>query len=62
MKIFLTCESNSEDNRGSGGSVYFLQAVSRVAGNVLKVHIENNDRITQGQLLVELDPTTYQVA
>ncbi len=33
----------------------------RVSGHVLKVWVEDNQRVEQGQLLVELDPVDYQV-
>jgi membrane fusion protein, multidrug efflux system len=35
---------------------------SRVAGTVVAVHVEDNDRVKLGDVLVELDPTDYQVA
>ncbi len=34
---------------------------SRVAGTVIAVHIHDNQAVTAGQLLVELDPTDYRV-
>jgi membrane fusion protein (multidrug efflux system) len=35
---------------------------SRVDGTVVAVHVENNDRVTAGELLVEIDPRDYEVA
>lgn len=35
---------------------------SRVAGTVVAVHVEDNDRVQVGDALVELDPADYQVA
>jgi membrane fusion protein, multidrug efflux system len=35
---------------------------SRIAGTVTEVHVEDNDRVGAGQLLVKLDPADYQVA
>src|SRR5260370_30415580 len=35
---------------------------SRIDGTVVQVHVENNDRVTAGELLVEIDPRDYEVA
>jgi membrane fusion protein (multidrug efflux system) len=35
---------------------------SRIDGTVVAVHVENNDRVTAGELLVEVDPRDYEVA
>jgi membrane fusion protein, multidrug efflux system len=35
---------------------------SRVDGTVVAVHVEDDDRVKQGQLLVEIDPRDYEVA
>jgi membrane fusion protein, multidrug efflux system len=35
---------------------------SRVDGTVIRVHAEDDDRVTRGELLVEIDPRDYQVA
>ena len=35
---------------------------SRVDGTVIAVHAEDNDRVSKGELLVEIDPRDYQVA
>jgi membrane fusion protein, multidrug efflux system len=35
---------------------------SRINGTVIQVHVENNDRVKAGELLVEIDPRDYQVA
>ena len=35
---------------------------SRIDGTVVAVHVENNDRVTAGELLVEIDPRDYEVA
>jgi membrane fusion protein, multidrug efflux system len=34
---------------------------SRISGTVIAVHFENNQRITAGEVLVELDPRDYRV-
>jgi membrane fusion protein (multidrug efflux system) len=35
---------------------------SRINGTVIAVHVENNDRVKAGQLLVEIDPRDFEVA
>ena len=35
---------------------------SRIDGTVVAVHVENNDRVKAGELLVEIDPRDYEVA
>jgi membrane fusion protein (multidrug efflux system) len=35
---------------------------SRIDGTVVEVQVENNDRVTGGELLVEIDPRDYEVA
>jgi membrane fusion protein, multidrug efflux system len=35
---------------------------SRISGTVIAVHFENNQRVTAGEVLVELDPRDYRVA
>jgi len=35
---------------------------SRISGTVIAVHFENNQRVTAGEALVELDPRDYRVA
>jgi len=38
-----------------------IQISSRVSGNIIKVYIDDNNKIKKGQLLVELDPADYEV-
>nr|WP_255551369.1 HlyD family secretion protein [Granulicella sp. dw_53] len=38
------------------------QVSSRVAGQVIKVYVDDNQTVQAGQLLVEVDPKDYQVA
>jgi membrane fusion protein, multidrug efflux system len=35
---------------------------SRINGTVVRVHVEDNDRVKAGELLVEIDPRDYQIA
>ena len=39
-----------------------FQVSSRIAGQVIKVYLEDNQKVTQGQLLAEIDPKDFQVA
>jgi membrane fusion protein (multidrug efflux system) len=48
------------DDAQVDGNLY--QVSSRVTGHVVKVYVEDNQQVQQGQLLVEIDPTDYQVA
>ncbi len=38
------------------------QISARIAGNITKVYIQDNQKVSAGQLLAEIDPTDYQVA
>src|SRR5262245_18858165 len=35
-------------------------APEMVSGRIVRFHVEENDRVTQGQLLAEIDPVHYQ--
>lgn len=48
------------DDAQVDGNLY--QVSSRIAGHVVKVYVEDNQEVQQGQLLAEIDPTDYQVA
>ena len=48
------------DDAQVDGNLY--QVSSRVAGHVVKVYVDDNVQVQAGQLLVEIDPTDYQVA
>ena len=39
-----------------------FQVSSRVAGQVIKVYVQDNQTVQQGQLIAEIDPKDYQVA
>jgi membrane fusion protein (multidrug efflux system) len=41
---------------------YISNVAARVGGTVVAVHVEDNQPVTEGQLLVELDPTDLRVA
>ncbi|MDP9039659.1 MAG: HlyD family secretion protein [Acidobacteriota bacterium] len=48
------------DDAQVDGNIY--QVSSRVAGHVVKVYVDDNQQVQAGQLLVDIDPTDYQVA
>lgn len=52
--------TESTDDAQVDGDLY--QVSSRVAGQVVKVYVEDNQRVQAGQLLAEIDPKDYQVA
>jgi membrane fusion protein (multidrug efflux system) len=41
---------------------HITQIAPRVGGTVIKVAVENNQKVTAGSLLIQLDPRDYQVA
>ncbi len=50
----------STDDAQIDGHISSISA--RVSGHVIKVNIEDNQRVQAGDVLVEIDPTDYQVA
>ena len=48
------------DDAQVDGNLY--QVSSRVTGHVVKVYVSDNQQVQAGQLLIEIDPTDYQVA
>ena len=52
--------TESTDDAQVDGDLY--QVSSRVTGQVIKVYVEDNQKVQQGQLLAEVDPKDYQVA
>jgi multidrug resistance efflux pump len=41
---------------------FVVPVATEVAGKVLKVHVKNNQEVTMGQLLLEIDPFSYRIA
>jgi membrane fusion protein, multidrug efflux system len=52
--------SEDTDDAQVDGDLY--QVSARVAGQVVKVYVEDNQKVNAGDLLVEIDPRDYQVA
>jgi len=48
------------DDAQVDGNLY--QVSSRITGHVVNVYVDDNQTVQTGQLLVEIDPTDYQVA
>ena len=48
------------DDAQVDGNLY--QVSSRITGHVVKVYVEDNQQVKAGDVLVEVDPTDYQVA
>lgn len=54
-----TYTENTDDAQVDGD---LYQVSSRVAGQVVKVYVEDNQKVEAGQLIAEIDPKDYQVA
>jgi membrane fusion protein (multidrug efflux system) len=56
---YLQTYEDTDDAQVDG----YLDPISaRISGTVVAVHVDNNQRVKAGQLLVQLDPRDYQVA
>ena len=59
LLLYLRSYESTDDAQVDG----HLNAISsRISGTVIHVYVENNQAVTAGQLLAELDPRDYQVA
>jgi membrane fusion protein (multidrug efflux system) len=57
--IYEAMTHESTDDAYTAGHVHIISA--RVSGTVLKVNVDDNERVKQGQVLVVLDPTDFEV-
>jgi len=57
--IYEAMTHESTDDSYTAGHVHIISA--RVSGTVLKVNVDDNERVKQGQVLVVLDPTDFEV-
>jgi membrane fusion protein, multidrug efflux system len=57
--IYTSSIHESSDDAYTTGHIHNI--ASRVAGTVLEVRVDDNEMVTQGEVLVMLDPTDYQV-
>jgi membrane fusion protein, multidrug efflux system len=58
--LFVTAGRESTDDAQVEGHV--VQISARVGGTVLRVPVDDNQRVAAGDVLVEIDPRDYQVA
>jgi membrane fusion protein (multidrug efflux system) len=58
MQYFSSYEDT--DDAEIDGNIYAI--TSRIAGTVTAVHVEDNQRVKKGEVLVELDPRDYNVS
>jgi len=49
----------STDNAYIEGHIISISP--KVSGNIVKIHVKDNQKVEKGQLLVEIDPTDYEV-
>jgi membrane fusion protein (multidrug efflux system) len=52
----------SEDTDDAQVNGHLIQVSSRIAGQVIKVNVEENQLVNKGDLIAELDPRDFQVA
>jgi membrane fusion protein (multidrug efflux system) len=52
----------SEDTDDAQVDGHLIQVSSRINGHVLKVYVDENQKVKAGDLIAELDPRDYQVA
>ena len=57
--LWLRSFEDTDDAQIDG---HIASVSARVAANVAAVHVDDNMRVKEGQLLIELDPRDYQVA
>ena len=50
----------SEDTDDAQVNGHLIQVSSRIAGQVLKVDVEENQFVKQGDIIAELDPADYR--
>mgnify|MGYP000458909172 CR=1 FL=1 len=63
VKIDTVISADEQTYLQYPGKVKAAQDISlafRVSGTIQKIYVENGARVSQGQLLAELDPTDYQ--
>ena len=58
MQYFSSYEDT--DDAQIDGNIYAI--TSRIAGTITAVHVEDNDRVKKGEVLVELDPRDYRAS
>jgi len=56
---YFTSYENTDDAEVDG---HLMPLSARISGYVLKVNVDDNQKVKQGDVLVEIDPRDYQVA
>lgn len=51
-----------EDTDDAQVDGHLIQVSARIAGNITKVYVEDNQQVAAGQPIAEIDPTDFQVA
>ena len=51
-----------EDTDDAQVNGHLIQISSRIAGQIIKVNVEENQEVKKGDVLVEIDPKDFQVA
>src|SRR6202007_1278203 len=54
--------SSYESTDDAQADVHLYPVSARISGNVIRVNVNDNQWVNQGDVLVEIDPTDYQVA
>src|SRR5271170_371540 len=57
--IYTATTHESTDDAYTTGHIHIIS--SRVSGTVIAVRVDDNQMVHQGDILIELDPTDYQV-
>jgi membrane fusion protein (multidrug efflux system) len=60
--LFWWHSSYYEDTDDAQVNGHLIQISSRIAGQVIKVNVDENQSVKKGDLLVEIDPKDFQVA
>ncbi len=60
--LFYWHSTYSEDTDDAQISGHLIQISARVSGQVIKVNVDENQKVDKGTVIAELDPADYQVA
>jgi membrane fusion protein, macrolide-specific efflux system len=63
LRLHTVALGDVEDTVSAVGSLQprnYVDVGTQVSGQLRKIHVEIGDRVTQGQLLAEIDPTVYE--
>jgi len=60
--VFYWRSTFSEDTDDAQINGHLIQVSSRIAGTAIKINVDENQLVTKGAVIAELDPADYQVA